>query len=122
MDAFLRLKDLPLGEPVAPDDYTFAAVVSAAAVLHAMRSGMANHAQVVKSEFDSSVFVGNTLISMYFANDKPESGRVLFGSLPEKDVIMWTEMVAGHTLRAEGELVLKYLACFRKGTGLTASL
>jgi hypothetical protein len=68
--------------------------VSAAAVLPAMRSGMPIHAQVVTSGFESSVFVGNTRISMYFANDKPESARVLFDSLPEKDVIMWTETVA----------------------------
>uniref|UniRef100_A0ACD5YCI8 Uncharacterized protein n=1 Tax=Avena sativa TaxID=4498 RepID=A0ACD5YCI8_AVESA len=108
MDAFVRLKDMPLGEPVAPDDYTFAAVVSAAAALPAMHSGMPIHAQVVKSGFESSVFVGNTLINMYFTNDKAESARVLFDSLPEKDVIMWTEMVAGHSSLGEGELALRY--------------
>uniref|UniRef100_A0ACD6AU06 Uncharacterized protein n=1 Tax=Avena sativa TaxID=4498 RepID=A0ACD6AU06_AVESA len=101
-------KDVPFGEPVAPDDYTFAAVVSAAAALPAMYSGMPIHAQVVKSGFEGSVFVGNTLINMYFTNDKPESARVLFDSLPEKDVIMWTEMVAGHSSLGEGELALKY--------------
>ncbi|CAM0902435.1 unnamed protein product [Alopecurus aequalis] len=108
MDAFVRLKDMPFGEPVVPDEYTFAAVVSAAAALPAMCSGMPLHAEVVKAGLETSVFVGNTLINMYFTNGEPGSARVLFDSLPEKDVIMWTEMVAGHSSLGEGDLALKY--------------
>ncbi|KAM3391201.1 hypothetical protein ACQJBY_012709 [Aegilops geniculata] len=108
MDAFVRLKDVRFGEPVVPDEYTFAAVVSAAAALPAMRSGMPLHAEVVKAGLETSVFVGNTLINMYFTNGEPGSARILFDSLPEKDVIMWTEMVAGHSSSGEAELALKY--------------
>lgn len=108
MDAFVRLKAVSFGERLVPDEYTFAAVVSAAAALPAMCSGMLLHAEVIKAGFESSVFVGNTLINMYFTNKESGSARILFDSLPEKDVIMWTEMVAGHSSLGEGELALKY--------------
>lgn len=70
-DAFVRLKDVRFGEPVVPYEYTFAAMVSAA--LPAMRSGMPLHAEVVKAGLETSVFVGNTLINMYFTNREPGS-------------------------------------------------
>jgi pentatricopeptide repeat protein len=45
---------------------------------------------------------------MYFTNEEPSSAQILFDSIMVKDVIMWTEMVAGHSSLGEGELALKY--------------
>ncbi|KAL5213868.1 hypothetical protein ABZP36_003020 [Zizania latifolia] len=108
MDAFMQLKAVQFGERLIPDEYTFAAVVSATAALPAMLSGRPLHSEVIKAGFESSVFVGNTLLNMYFTNEEPSSARILFDSLTNKDVIMWTEMVAGHSSLGEGELALRY--------------
>ncbi|XP_062185152.1 pentatricopeptide repeat-containing protein At3g50420 [Phragmites australis] len=108
MDAFVLLKAVPFCELLSPDEYTFAAVVSAVAALPAMCTVKPLHAEVIKAGLESSVFVGNTLINMYFANEEPRSAQILFDSITVKDVIMWTEMVAGHSALGEGELALKY--------------
>uniref|UniRef100_A0A453DFA2 Uncharacterized protein n=2 Tax=Aegilops tauschii TaxID=37682 RepID=A0A453DFA2_AEGTS len=71
MEAFVRLKDARFGKPVAPYEYTFVAMVSAA--LPAMRGGMPLHAEVVKAGLETSVFLSNTLINMYFTNWDPGS-------------------------------------------------
>ncbi|KAJ1273428.1 hypothetical protein BS78_06G279700 [Paspalum vaginatum] len=107
MQAFVQLKAVSC-ERLAPDEYTFAAVVSASAALPAMCSGKPLHADVIKAGSESSVFVANTLINMYFTNEEPGSAQILFDSITVKDVIMWTEMVAGHSALGEGELALKY--------------
>ncbi|CAL5070698.1 unnamed protein product [Urochloa decumbens] len=104
VQAFVQLKAVSC----SPDEYTFAAVVSAAAVLPAMFSGKPLHADVIKAGWESSVFVANTLINMYFTNEEPSSAQILFDSITVKDVIMWTEMVAGHSALGEGEVALKY--------------
>uniref|UniRef100_A0A0D9WB11 non-specific serine/threonine protein kinase n=1 Tax=Leersia perrieri TaxID=77586 RepID=A0A0D9WB11_9ORYZ len=108
MDAFVQLKAVQFDERVVPDEYTLAAVVSASAALPAIFGGKPLHAEVIKTGLDRSVFVGNTLLNMYFTNEEPGSARNLFDSLTHKDVIMWTEMVAGHSSLGEGELALKY--------------
>jgi pentatricopeptide repeat protein len=109
MDAFVKLKAVVIsGGQLAPDEYTFAAVVSAAASLPAVCGGRPLHAQAIQVGLESSVFVGNTLINMYFTNDEPGSAQILFDTLTVKDVIMWTEMVAGHSALGEGELALEY--------------
>ncbi|XP_035819476.1 pentatricopeptide repeat-containing protein At3g50420 isoform X3 [Zea mays] len=96
VQAFVKLKAVS-SEWLAPDEYTFAAVVAAAASLPAMCSGKPLHACVIKAGLESSVFVANTLLNMYFTNEDPESAHILFDSVMVKDVIMWTEMVAGHS-------------------------
>jgi pentatricopeptide repeat protein len=107
VQAFVKLKAVS-SEWLAPDEYTFAAVVAAAASLPAMCSGKPLHACVIKAGLESSVFVANTLLNMYFTNEDPGSAHILFDSVMVKDVIMWTEMVAGHSALGEGELSLKY--------------
>ncbi|PAN40698.1 hypothetical protein PAHAL_7G334100 [Panicum hallii] len=107
VQAFVQLKAVSC-EQLAPDEYTLAAVVSAAAALPAMCSGKPLHADIIKVGLESSVFVANTLINMYFTNEEPSSAQILFDSIMVKDVIMWTEMVAGHSSLGEGELALKY--------------
>ncbi|KAI3968450.1 hypothetical protein MKW92_020313 [Papaver armeniacum] len=80
-----------------PNEYTLAAVISGTGDLPASYYGKHLHAQVQKLGFESSVFVGSTLIYMYFKNEEARSAQRLFSAMPTKDVITWTEMVSGHT-------------------------
>ena len=67
MDAFVNLKAVS-SEWLAPDEYTFAIVVVAAASLLAMCRGKLLHAGAIKAGLESSIFVTNTLLNMYFTN------------------------------------------------------
>ncbi|OAY83816.1 Pentatricopeptide repeat-containing protein [Ananas comosus] len=108
MHAFIQLRVASLYGGPDPDEYTFSAVVSAVATFRAIYYGRPLHAQVVKAGFEYSIYVGNTLINMYFMNEEPNLARMLFNSMHEKDVIIWTEMIVGHSTLGEGELALTY--------------
>ncbi|KAJ0966820.1 hypothetical protein J5N97_023737 [Dioscorea zingiberensis] len=108
MRVFVRLQEMSRSGGSIPDEYTFAAVVTATAVLPSICYGKPLHALVTKAGLEGSVFVGNTLIGMYFKNDEPHSARKLFNCIQEKDVVLWTEMIVGHSRLGEGELAIRY--------------
>ncbi|OVA15455.1 Pentatricopeptide repeat [Macleaya cordata] len=93
---------------VKGDEYTFAAVISGTGEFSASDYGKPLHAQVKKLGFESSVFIGSTLIYMYFKNDDTGSAQRIFHSMPEKDVIIWTEMISGHSRLGDDENAVKY--------------
>ncbi|XP_073012117.1 pentatricopeptide repeat-containing protein At3g50420 [Typha latifolia] len=108
MNAFIQLRNINQSGGLDPDEYTFAAVVSATATLPAMYYGKPLHSLVIRVGIESNIYVGNTLINMYFMNGEPDSSRMVFNFLPEKDAIIWTEMVVGHSTLGEGELAMSY--------------
>ncbi|KAM6564432.1 hypothetical protein CsatB_024430 [Cannabis sativa] len=105
MYMFVQLKATSF---VKPDEYTFAAVVSATAGCLACGCGKPLHAEVIKTGIEKSVFVGSTLVSMYFKNVEPESAEKVFHSISEKDVVLWTEMITSNARLAEGNNAIKF--------------
>ncbi|GMH06430.1 hypothetical protein Nepgr_008270 [Nepenthes gracilis] len=104
MHMFILLLGMSEAEP---DEYTFAAVISAVGELPASYYGEPLHAQVIRFGCDTSVFVGSTLISMYFKNVMSESAGQVFYSITKKDVVLWTEMISGYLRLAYGEKAVK---------------
>lgn len=105
MALFVQLQGISLPKP---DEYTYAAIISATGAFLASNYGKPLHAQVTKAGFARSVFVGSTLVSMYFKNTEAESAEKVFNSIPEKDVVIWTEMIVGHSRIATGESAIKF--------------
>ncbi|MCL7043706.1 hypothetical protein MKW94_003813 [Papaver nudicaule] len=93
-----------------PNEYTLAAVISGTGDLPASYYGKPLHAQVKKLGFESSVFVGSTLVYMYFKNGEACSAQRLFSMMPTKDVITWTEMISGHTRLGDCENAIKFFS------------
>ncbi|PKA47924.1 Pentatricopeptide repeat-containing protein [Apostasia shenzhenica] len=108
MHAFVRLKFISSKEELSPDKYTFVAVISATSALPFLFYGKPLHAEVKKTGWKDCVYVGHALIGMYFMNGEPTSAEMVFNCVPEKDEIIWTEMVAGHSRLGEGELAIGY--------------
>ena len=99
-----------------PDEYTYAAIISATCAFLASNYGKPLHAQVTKAGFERSVFVGSTLVSMYFKNAEAESANKVFNLISEKDVVLWTEMILGHSRMADGDSAIKFFnGICRKG-------
>ncbi|KAJ9564200.1 hypothetical protein OSB04_000166 [Centaurea solstitialis] len=96
---------------VKPDDYTFATIISATRALPARSYGMPLHCQVTKTGFETNVYVGSTLVSMYFDNGDSESARKLLDSTPVKDVVFWTEVITGYARMGDGENAIR---CFHE--------
>ncbi|KAL8266230.1 hypothetical protein R6Q59_003574 [Mikania micrantha] len=96
---------------IKPDDYTYAIVISATRSLPGCSYGRPLHCQVIKSRFDINVYVGSTLVSMYFENGDCESAQKLVTLVPSKDVVFWTEMITGYARMGDGENAIK---CFHE--------
>lgn len=90
-----------------PDEYTFAAVISAIQEYPASHYGEPLHARVILSGWVKSVFVGSPLISMYFENGRIDTAEAVFHSIPKKDVVLWTEMITGYSKMVDGENAVK---------------
>ncbi|XP_034225253.1 pentatricopeptide repeat-containing protein At3g50420 [Prunus dulcis] len=107
MNLFAQLKKISL---LKPDEYTFAAIISATGTYLASDYGKSLHGQVTKAGFEKSVFVGTTLVSMYFKNGETDDAQKVFYSILDKDVVLWTEMIMGFSRLADGESAIKFFS------------
>ncbi|GAB2259825.1 hypothetical protein Droror1_Dr00010680 [Drosera rotundifolia] len=98
----------------APDEYTFAALISAVGELPFAMYGEPLHAQVVKFDCVQSVFVGSPLISLYFMNQRSEYAERVFYFMSTKDLVLWTEMITGYSKMGDGENAVKYYSNMRQ--------
>ncbi|PRQ55915.1 putative tetratricopeptide-like helical domain-containing protein [Rosa chinensis] len=105
MNLFAQLKRLCY---LKPDEYTYAAIISAAGTYLASDYGKLLHGQVIKVGLEKSIFVGTALVSMYFKNSETDSAQKAFYSISEKDVVLWTEMIMGYSRLADGESAIKF--------------
>ncbi|KAL1223908.1 Pentatricopeptide repeat-containing protein [Cardamine amara subsp. amara] len=90
-----------------PDEYTFSAAISATAEPERSIHGKLLHGQVTKLGYERSVFVGTTLLSMYFKNGEAESAQKVFGVIKEKDIVLWTEMIIGQSRVGNSECAVQ---------------
>ncbi|KAK6237573.1 hypothetical protein QUC31_003042 [Theobroma cacao] len=104
MELFVKLKGMSFPKP---DEYTFAAVISATSALLASDYGKPLHGQITRTGLESSVFVGTALVSMYFKNGDSESAQMVFCMILKKDVVLWTEMIMGYSRMADGESAIR---------------
>ncbi|RWR76240.1 Pentatricopeptide repeat [Cinnamomum micranthum f. kanehirae] len=89
--AFWRIRTY-LG--LSPDEFTFATVTRICAALRSLDRGKQVHAQLVSNGFESSVFVGNSLIDMYAKCGDNRNCLLVFNSMKEKDQVTWNSVIS----------------------------
>lgn len=105
MGLFVELQQMCFPKP---DEYTYAAIISATGAFPSFSFGKPLHAQVIQAGLERSVFVGSNLVSMYFKNNDIEAAQKAFYSIPEKDIILWTEMITGFSKLADAKNALRF--------------
>eukprot|EP01018_Ginkgo_biloba_P019599 Gb_25046 [translate_table: standard] len=96
---------------VQPNQYTFASVLPACASLASMERGKEIHEEIVKSGFESNVFVGNALVDMYAKCGSIQDAHHVFNKMSERNVVSWTAMIAGYS---QNEHFYEALKLFRQ--------
>eukprot|EP01018_Ginkgo_biloba_P005421 Gb_25283 [translate_table: standard] len=91
---------------VKPDSVTMLSVLPACAHLAALQQGKWIHGYVIRSGFESDVFVENALITMYAKCGTIEDARQLFGNMSKKTVASWNAMIAGYGMHGYCEAAL----------------
>ena len=84
----------------APDSFTFAFFLKAAANYGSLMTGMQLHCQALLHGLDGHLFVGTTLISMYGECGRVDFSMKVFDEMLEPNVVAWNAAVT---------------ACFRGG-------
>ncbi|XP_028764014.1 pentatricopeptide repeat-containing protein At3g50420 [Neltuma alba] len=106
MHLFVHLQEMCF---LKPDEYTYAAIISATGAFPYSNFGKPLHALVTKVGFDRSVFVGSNLLSTYFKNNDTEAAQKAFYSISQKDAVLWTEMITGYSKVADARGAIR---CF----------
>lgn len=73
----------------------------------ASKIGQALHADARRKGFDSDVFVGNTLVSMYGTCWNITEAENIFGGLSKPDAVSWNAMLSAYMEQEQGEKVLQ---------------
>ncbi|KAG1342498.1 putative Pentatricopeptide repeat-containing protein [Cocos nucifera] len=81
-------------DSVPPDSFSFAFVLKAAANCRSLNIGWQLHTHVIHHGFESHLFVGTTLVSMYGECGCLDSARKAFDDIPQPNVVAWNAIVA----------------------------
>lgn len=90
------LYKLMLDKNADGDNYTYPILVQACAIQSSEFEGKEMHNHVLKTGFDSDVYVQNTLINMYAVCGNMGDARHLFDESPVLDSVSWNSILAGY--------------------------
>ncbi|OVA17444.1 Pentatricopeptide repeat [Macleaya cordata] len=92
----IQIYSLMRSRSVFCDSFTFPVVLRSISSLGMIGVGEELHGLVMKTGFDARVIVQTALIDMYCACGLPNSARLIFDRIPDRDVICWNTMIAGY--------------------------
>ncbi|KAH7660326.1 TPR-like protein [Dioscorea alata] len=92
LDLFLQM--LKIG--MKPNEYTFATVLTSCTGPFGLENGIQIHSLALKSNFDTHIFVGSSLLDMYAKSGKIHEAHRIFDMLPERDVVSGTAIISGY--------------------------
>lgn len=85
----LELADLMQQAGTMPDQFTFPCLLKACAGMEDLVVGQMVHGVVIKTGFESDVYVGSALVDMYAKCGSVADARLVFEAMPEQNTISW---------------------------------
>ncbi|XP_071720240.1 putative pentatricopeptide repeat-containing protein At3g13770, mitochondrial [Rutidosis leptorrhynchoides] len=79
-----------------PNEYTFATVLTCCTGICGLEYGRQVHSLIIKSNYESQLYVGCSLLDMYAKSGAIHEARFVFEDLPERDVVSWTAIISGY--------------------------
>ncbi|KAJ7526930.1 hypothetical protein O6H91_16G028000 [Diphasiastrum complanatum] len=96
-------------EGVQPNIVTYVALLKACGSISALELGKHLHSEIIRNGFESDLIVGNTLIDMYAKCGCIEDAHQVFNKMSERNVVSWTQMIAGYAQQGLGKEALTLL-------------
>lgn len=88
---------------ITPDKFTYATVLDTCANLASTGLGKQIHAQVIKKELQSDVYICSTLVDMYSKCGDLHDSRLMFEKALRRDFVTWNAMICGYAHHGKGE-------------------
>ncbi|KAI5070178.1 hypothetical protein GOP47_0014521 [Adiantum capillus-veneris] len=88
-------------EGIKPDKFTLVSMLKACSTAGALEEGKLLYAHFVESGFKSDSFFNNSLVDLFGKCGDLEEARRVFDKLPERSVVAWSAMIAGHSLHGQ---------------------
>ncbi|KAF8398404.1 hypothetical protein HHK36_017331 [Tetracentron sinense] len=107
LEFFRRMLD----DGIRPDDHIFPSATKSCAILSRSDIGQSIHSLVVKTGFDSDVFVGSSMVDMYAKCGEINDARRVFDQMPVRNVVSWSGMIYGYAQLGDNE---EALSLFKK--------
>ncbi|KAF7827145.1 putative pentatricopeptide repeat-containing protein [Senna tora] len=92
---------------VKPNEFTLSTNLKASGILGIAENGKQIHGVCAKSGYECVPVVSNSIIDMYSKCDRISEAARMFNVMPVKNLISWNAMIAGYTLKRNGEEALK---------------
>lgn len=100
-------------EGVLPNEYTYAAALSACAGLAEFGLGEQLHARTMRAGLARSASVSNAIITLYSGAGRLEEAAAVFQEMGSRDVVSWSAIVSGHAQEGHIEAAFRLLAAMR---------
>ncbi|XP_057849912.1 pentatricopeptide repeat-containing protein At2g13600 [Cryptomeria japonica] len=113
-EAALRFFSQMVQSCTKPNQFTFASALSSCASLLAFNSGKQVHGYIVRTGFESDVFVGSALIDLYAKCGSLDDARRVFDKMPEQSAVSWTTLMVGYAQNQSGEETLRLYCRMRR--------
>ncbi|KNA10436.1 hypothetical protein SOVF_144420 [Spinacia oleracea] len=107
---FKRMRD----SEVRPNEYTFAAVITACAHLGRVIWGEQLHGHVMKTGSVDALSVANSVMTLYSRCGQLKSASLIFETITKKDIISWTSIITGYSQAGYGKEAFDYFSWMRK--------
>ncbi|MCL7029309.1 hypothetical protein MKW94_030490 [Papaver nudicaule] len=107
-----------LSDGTRPDTVTMVKVLTACAELGILHQALCLHGYLVSSGFDEKVFVGAALIDLYSKCGSLDNSIRVFDFLSEKDVVVWSSMIAGYGMNGFGREAVRMFNRMTEGPGI----
>ncbi|KAM2858433.1 hypothetical protein COP2_023972 [Malus domestica] len=96
-----------LSDETKPDAVAMVKLLAACSELGILQQALCVHAYVIKRAFKNNIFVGASLIELYSKCGSIDNAVLVFEGITDKDVVIWSAMIAGYGVHGQGEEALK---------------
>ncbi|MCO5559295.1 hypothetical protein L7F22_012890 [Adiantum nelumboides] len=97
-----------LQDAVTPNNYTFVSLFKACGNIQDLNHGKKLHALVTSKGLTLTLFVGNTLVSMYGKCGAVDQAESVFSAMSDRDVVSWNAMLSAYIEHDKGKMALLF--------------
>ncbi|XP_057870853.1 pentatricopeptide repeat-containing protein At4g14050, mitochondrial [Cryptomeria japonica] len=96
-----------LHQCVPVDSKTYCFLLQGCSKLATLSHGKHLHSHILKLGFQHDIFVGNNLVHLYSKCGYMADARKVFDSIPQRNVVSWTAIIAGYTHKGNAKEAIK---------------